>query len=126
MKRACLPSYTPNGTKSHSPRLQAALPCKQHEQKLLRTKAKDCPRPPAAGRSIMYQDSPMHSLAMPRPNGHQVKGVPHAFKVVLLQLQPVRAALAGLVGAVQGLHDQALCAMLDSILQKCRQLLRVA
>lgn len=41
-----------------------------------------------------------NSLAIPSPNRYKVKGITHAFQVILLQLQPVGTALAGLIGTV--------------------------
>lgn len=50
----------------------------------------------------------IYSLAMPGADHHDIKCVACALHVVLLQLEPVRRPLGGLVGAVQRLDNQAL------------------
>lgn len=49
---------------------------------------------------------------------HHVKRVPHSRKVVLLELEPVAAALAGLISVLHGLHNQALSGGVNSLVQE--------
>ena len=69
------------------------------------------------------KDAAPFSPAVPCAYDDHVKCVADAVHVVLLQLQPVRGPLAGLVRAVQGFDDQTLRASLHAFLQEGRQLL---
>lgn len=66
-----------------------------------------------------------NSLAIPGPNGYKIEGISHPFQVILFQLQPMGASLAGLIGAVKGLDYQAFGAHIHCLIQEGGQLLEL-
>lgn len=72
--------------------------------------------------TALHSSSPIPTCALAtaieRADGYHVERVPHACQVVLLELQPVTAAPAGLIGITQRLHNQPLCGGVNSLIQE--------